>query len=304
MENTIYEIANTYVEKQTEIIDPFFKETPLFNSMPVQEVSGLYNNVFEIVKDVAVPEVVNLDAPLPKIYANTELGYASIAKVGGRIEIPKDKADALGGKDKVIAKQMPTILNRAGQAFDASFMYNSLKKTALESGSYTKCGGEAASSQYSMIGITWSQGENCGLFQPKLSGAKMFDTYALFGGNLGNISDKAGKDISGWVIEMVLFMGIQLARPNDRLHALVNIDADHIPTADILLDFVDAFDGYTNSSVIYAHPKCINFLKATYMKDLQSYRFITMDNNGNVRINGCLVVPDKNMLKGTEEVVA
>ena len=299
MKNTIYDIALSYADKQEHIVDPLQREAPLFQNLPCMETSKMDKNIFEIVKDVAIPTVNDFDAPLPKLYANTELNYASLAKIGGRIELPLDKCRMLG-RAELIQKQMPVILNRAGQAFDASFMYNSLRKFCIDHASdcVTNAGG-GDSGGYSIVGITWGEGENYGLFKPALSGQKMFDVYPLSGGNIMNIQDKEGKEISGYVIEMVMFLGIQLARL-DRIHSIINIDATHLPTFNDLLDMVYSIGGYGDNSVFFAHPKLIYKLRSQYMADNQHKDGFVMDADGNLRVDKVRFIADPNMLDGTE----
>ena len=302
MKNTIYEICMSYTDKQQHIIDPLFKETPLFNSMPCMEASKGAINTFERVKDVTIPEFVKYDSPLPVISASTELGYATIGKVGGRLNLPLDQCKLLG-KEEILRKKLPLIFNRTGQAFDYSYMYNSLKAFCLENKSecVTRIG-SSGSAFYSMIGVTWSEGENCGLYQPKLSGEKMFDVYPMNGGNITYIKDSSGNEYAGYVLEIAMFLGIQIPR-TDRIHALVNIDSTNVPTHKQLLDFVYDFGGYTPNSVIYCHPLCLNIIISKFMEETKHADLIKMDNEGRVRINGCLVVPDQNMINGTEAIV-
>lgn len=303
MQNTIYDICMSYTDKQQQIIDPFFKETPLFKSMPCIEASKGAINTFEKVKDVAIPEFVNYDSPLPVISASTELGYATIGKIGGSLNLPLDKCRLLG-KEKMLASQLPLIFNRTGQAFDYSYMYNSLKAFCLENKSecVTKIH-NAGSAFYSMIGVTWSEGENCGLYQPALSGEKMFNITPIAGGEVTRFNDASGNPISGYVLEITMFLGIQLPR-TDRIHALVNIDSTHIPTYNQLLDFVYNFGGYTQNSAIYVHPRCLNLILASFTTDATRADMITRGADGILRIAGCPVIVDQNMLNGTEAIVS
>lgn len=304
MFRSIYDIGIAYKDKQEAILNPFFRETPFFNSMPCIEASKGPVNIYEKVKDIAIPEFVNYDAPLPDISASTELGYATIGKVGGRLNIPLDKAKLIG-KEELIAKQLPLILNKAGQAFDYSYLYNAVKRFCLENKSECvtriKSSG-SGSTYYSMIGVTWSDGGNCGLYQPALSGEKMFDIYALNGGNVTNIPDTAGNFISGYIYEVACFIGIQLPDPQ-RVHALVNIDASNIPTLKQLLDFQYAFGGYGANSAIYCHPLVFNMLVASLTQDDKIGDGLIERRDGRLYINGCPVILNQNMLNGTEDYV-
>lgn len=300
MKNTLYDIAVNYTERQEHIIDPLQREAPLFRNLPCMETSQIDKNVFEVIKDVAVPTVTDYDAPLPNLYANTELNYASLAKIGGRIPLPLDKCRMMG-RENLFRKQIGPILDRTGMAFDFAFMYNSLRKYCLENAA--DCATDIGGTGYSMVGVTWQEGENYGLFKPALSGAKIFDLYWLNGGNIGNIPDKSGKNISGYEAELVTFLGIQLPR-KDRIHSLVNIDATHLPTYAQLLDFVYAFGGTDpENSVIFAHPKLINKLRAAFMQETQHKDFISYGADRTLYIDQCRLIPDANMLDGTEEQV-
>lgn len=305
MKNTIYEIAKSYTDKQEHIVDPMFRETPLFNSMPCIEASKGPINAFEKVKDVAIPEIVDYDSPLPVIHATTEMGFATIGKVGGRINLPLDKCKLLG-KEAIINQQLPLIFNRAGQAFDYSYTYNCLKAFCVENSNdcltkiATTGSGEAF---YSMIGVTWSEGENCGLYQPALSGQKMFEIYPINGGNITYFRDKAGNDIAGYILEIVTYLGIQLARA-DRVHTLCNINAENLPSYEQLLDFVYKFGGYTANSAIYCHPLLFNLLAGKFALASGRADLITIGADGIMRIANCPVIVNPNMLPGTEAFIS
>lgn len=302
MKRTIYDISMSYTDKQELIVDPFFKETPLFNSMVCMEASKGAMNIFEKIKDVSIPELVDYDAPLPLVSASTELGYAKIGKVGGRINLPLDKCKLLG-RENILAKQLPFILNRTGQAFDYSYMYSSLKAFCLEN--KTDCVtriGTTGTDFYSMVGVSWSEGENCGLYQPALSGEKMFDIYPIGGGQIIDIKDSAGNVFAGYAMEIVMFLGVQLPR-TDRIHLLANCNTSNIPTYQQLLDFVDDFGGYRPNSAIYCHPTMRNIIASTYQKESGHADLITVDQTGQMRIAGCPIIVDANMLKGTEAIV-
>ena len=116
------------------------------------------------------------------------------------------------------------------------------------------------------------------------------------------LKDSSGNEYAGYVLEIAMFLGIQIPR-TDRIHALVNIDSTNVPTHKQLLDFVYDFGGYTPNSVIYCHPLCLNIIISKFMEETKHADLIKMDNEGRVRINGCLVVPDQNMINGTEAIV-
>lgn len=300
--NTIYELAQSYDDKQEIIVDPFQREAPLFQSMPCMLSSKADKNIFDIIKDVAVPTVTEFDAPLPKLYASTESNFASLAKVGGRFEIGRDRARLNGGVENILERQLPPILSRAGASFDYSFLYNSLRKFCIDNYAEYKTATSFSGQGYSMIGINWADGENIGLVSPYLPGEKVFETTAIGGGNIIDLIDKTGHVYSGYALEIVTFIGIQLARP-DKVHALVNIDASHMPTAEDILNFIDNFKGYNgNNCAIYAHPKLINALRAKYDSANDKVGFFHSDGR-DIYIDNVRIIRDDNLLAGTEASV-
>lgn len=307
MKDTIYEICQSYTDKQDLIIDPFFKETPLFNSMPCVEASKGLVNVFSTVKDYTLPEIVDYDAQLPVISATIETGFATIGKVGGRMNIGLDKARLLG-LENIINQQMPAIMMGAGRSFDRTYMYNGLKKFCVNNAAdcLTKGGSVTDNANFSMIGITWGKGENCGIYQPAMSGAKMFDRYAIGGGNIIYVDNERGEKIAGYALEIVTYIGIQLPR-KDRVHAFVNIDNSHLPSAEDLLQFVTKFNGFdSDSSVIYCHPLLFVKLVAKFSQEQQRNDVIHAGQwNGKnaIFVVNCPIVMDGNMLPGTEALV-
>lgn len=302
MNDTIYQICMSYKDKQADLINPLVQEAPLFQTMVCMEASTGPINTFEKVKDVTIPQIVEYDAPLPVITVHTELGYATIGKVGGRLNLPLDKVRLLG-KEAILAKELPPIFNLTGQAYDYSYTYNSLKAYCLEN--KEQCVTRIATTGdkfYSMIGVTWAKGQNCGLYQPALSGERMFNITPIGGGQIIDIRDKNGNVVAGYAMDITMFLGIQIPRP-DRIHALVNINDSNLPTYKQLLDFVSSFGGYTDNSYIYCHPLCLNAIVAKFSEEGKHADLIKINDDGDVRIGKCRIIANPNMAKGTEALV-
>lgn len=309
MKNTFYDLTMNWNDRE-DYINPFLQDAPLFNSMPMMETNAKLANVTNKVKSITTPQVIDFDAPLPEIRTTFEKTYAVIGKVGGKISLGLDKIELLGeGLDAYVAAQLEPIMNQTGQDFDKSFMYNIIKAFCLqnEAKCVTRCmtGQTANTGYYSMIGISWRRGENCGLYNPDLSGAKLFKIIPMGGGAVINIKNDAGQEIPGKQTIVQTYMGMQLPRP-DRVHALVNIkpgETNGIPTPDQLLEFVSTFStGNPDNDVVYCHPTLINKIRAQYMRDNQHADFIKQDGK-DILIDDVRVVKDPNMLKGEEAAV-
>lgn len=307
MQNTIYELTQNWDDARF-LVNPFLQDAPFFNSMPMMETNAKLANITDRVKEIKIPQIVNYDAPLPEIRTTFEKTFASVCKVGGIMTIGYDKAKLLeGGVAEYIAKQMGPIMNKTGQAYDQSFIYNILKKFCIENGRFTRVlpGQSAATGYYSMIGISWNLGENCGLYSPAMNAngkGKLFDTIPVAGGQVIQVKNENGEEILGKQLAVQTCLGLQIANEK-RVHALVNISttADNgIPTPDKLLEFVSEFEtGDPDKDVIYCHPSLINAIRAKYMREQYHVDFIRSE-GADVYIDNVRLVKDKNMLKGEE----
>ena len=100
MKNNMYEVAVALAPKQSQLIDYLVEDAVIVKEIPFQAATHGIKNVFERVKDVTGPTLVDLDAPLPLVTALTELGETPLFKIGGKLEIGKDKAEAMRGKEE------------------------------------------------------------------------------------------------------------------------------------------------------------------------------------------------------------
>ena len=196
MKNNMYEVAVALAPKQTQLIDALTEEAVITREIPFQAATHGLKNVFERVKDVKGPTVVDLDAPLPLVTAMTELGETPLFKIGGTLEVGKDKAEAMGGKQAYLRRKLPAILRLAGSSLDKAIYYDVLLRKALEfkkAISATKSVTDTSEKKYfSMVAVHWREGDNCGLYNNnRENGAQegaFFTSDLLWGGDLGKLS--------------------------------------------------------------------------------------------------------------------
>lgn len=310
MKDTIYDLTQNWLDRDF-LINPFLQDAPFFASIPMMETNAKLANVTSKVKDIEVPQVVDFDAPLPQIKVSFEKSFAVLGKVGGILPLGLDKMKLLDNVEAYINQQLKVIINKTGQDFDYSYLYAVVKKFCLDN--ISKCvtrvltGQTAETGYYSMIGINMRLGENCGLFSPYLNSngqGKLFELIVPDNGAVTKIKNEKGQEIYGKELGIQTYLGLQLPRP-DRVHALVNIKpsaANGVPSPAQLLDFIAEFAQGDDGDMVFCHPSLINAIRATYMKDNAHADFIRWD-NGAIYIDTVRVVPDKNMLKGTEAAV-
>lgn len=306
MKNSMYEVAVGLAKKQTMLIDYFSEDAVLTaQEIPMQAATHGLKNVFEKVKDVKGPKIVDLDAPMPLITAVTELGETPLFKIGGTIELPKDKVEAMGGKNRYLSSKIPSILRLAGAQLDAAVYYDVLLRKAIEFGKVINADPSATASKkqyFSLVAVHWADGVNTGLFNDNRDNngqnGSFFEQVALWNGGLGRLSDGA----TGWAVDLTAMLGFQIENPKF-ITAIVNIDADHLPSYDTLIGISNRIRGNASNSRVYANPVLIDMIAGQYSRsggDSSYSSLITVDSDGNVRIKGIPVVADYNILEGEE----
>lgn len=304
MKNNMYEVAVALAPKQTQLIDYLTEDAVITREIPFQSATHGIKNVFEKVKDVKGPTLVDLDAPLPMVTAITELGSTPLFKLGGTLEMGKDKVEALGGKEAYLRSKLPPILRLAGSSLDKSIYYDVLLKKAIEYKKATAVVSSPSGSNYfSIVAIRWAAGETCGLYnnnrQNGSAEGAFFTQDTLWGGNLGRLSNGE----TGWATDITAMIGVQIENPK-YVKAFVNIDESHLPTYQQLIGIANEIRGNVSNSRIYMNPSLIDLIAANYSRAAgeSSYSsLIVVDTDGNMRIKGIPVVGDYNILNGTED---
>lgn len=306
MKNNMYEVAVALAPKQSQLIDYLVEDAVIVKEIPFQAATHGIKNVFERVKDVTGPTLVDLDAPLPLVTALTELGETPLFKIGGKLEIGKDKAEAMHGKEEYLRNRLPAILKLAGASLDKAIYYDVMLKRAMEMKRVKSCTTSVTDTSekkyYSMVAIRWSAGENCGLYNNNRTNGSaegsFFTMDNLWGGQLGTLS--GGE--TGWAIDVTSMIGLQIENPK-YIMGFVNITEDNLPSYADLIGIANGVRGNGANARIYASPELADILASKYSRAAGDNSFsslVTVDTDGNVRIKGIPVVGDYNILAGTE----
>ena len=301
--DTFYELAIKNAEKQSVMIDALTEESPILASIPMEQTSDGITNVYEEVTVIDAAQVVDFDAPLTEINADTQIKQVQLSKFGGIMSVGEDKAKQMGGVGSYFAKKMPPILRDTGNKVETSLIYNSFRATALANGKLLDIGG-TGSVNYSIIIVKWSPGETTGLFDPSgMGNGKMFDILPLHGGNASILTD----GMVGYQQRISTYFGIQLA--NSRYVAgAANIDPAVAEDAAMITEaqmdsLITDVRGNPANTVFYMHPSMLNLLyryKSSKLQMVPDSRNLDRQINA---WNGIPIMTSYNFLDGTEPQV-
>jgi len=304
------ELATFYAKKQQVLVDALTEEAPLLASMPLSpSTHGLYH-VYEKLAAITPGDYTAIDAARTAVNLTTNLENVTLSIIAGILEQGKDSAQQLGGFDAVIRKKLPKILKKTGENVENDIIYNSFRSYA-EDNSKLVSGGGSASANYTMLAITWTEGEMEGVFDKNIQAsteAMFFELTRMSNGGLYKNSSNLpvfGLDFTG-------ILGVMMANPR-YIAGIVNCDITNddpvgtrtFPTiAQIDQMLVDA---RANSSTrIYCHPNVKNYLGATYKSGQVRYAPRAAEGVNDIvpAWNDVEIVPSYNFTAGSEATVS
>jgi len=263
------ELAIEKAPKQAALINKFLEMVPFLANMPMAPTSDGLQHLFEIVKSVTTPKAVDLDAPLPIINAETELGRTNVSQFGGIMTVGEDKVKTLNKtSEQYFDDRLRIIMPQTAQELEKSLLVNSFLAYANANSNSQTAGGTNTGNMYSMLCVNWIEGSIEGLYDPDGWGrGQVFDAAKISGGDLMLIKDKDGNDIPGYSSRIKSQMGVQLA--DERFVSAINnidivIDASEatgrkaIPTEEQIDDMIDNARGYDGGRpVIYCDTRTL-----------------------------------------------
>lgn len=296
------DIAIKNATKQVEMVDQLLEEAPIIAMMPMEPTTHGLHNVFEEISSVSGAGMVDLDAALPTVNADTKLSQTDLSILGGTMFVGEDKAKQLGGAAAYFASKTPLILRKTGEDLEKAIIYNNIRAYAINEGKAESAGG-SGSVNYSILAVTWTRGEVTGLYDPNGFGnGKVFDIQPLNGGALYTNA----QGINGYGVRLKSYLGLQLV--NKRyISAIVNIDLDAgtpKPPTERMMDNVLLQARQNSSTVLYMHPRVL-----TELYNYKSARLQMAVNNTDVnRIvaywNGTPIITSYNFLDALEPTVS
>ncbi len=307
---TFREVALAAAPKQSTLINTFLRNTPFLSNMPIEPTSNGLQHVFEKVMKIVEPQVVDLDAPLPLINAETELDTVNVSQIGGQMYVGEDKLNTLGqSADAYFDRRLRIIMPKTAMSLEKSLLVNSFLAYATANSNTQTAGGTNTGNMYSMLAVNWQPEEINGLYNPKGWGrGSVFDAARINGGALMPmpVSVDAEQNL-GYGSRIKSQLGVQLANPR-YVSAINDIDVvidtgeatgrAAIPSEEQMDDMILNADGVgSGSTVIYMPAEVMVAMNAYKGSALQMN---VQDTNFDRQIaswNGTPVVPTYNFGK-------
>jgi hypothetical protein len=297
--STLKELSVLYAKKQPKQVDYLTEEAPILNIIPWEPASHGLWNAYEEVTSVTGASFVNLDEALPEIGTDSELKKFDLGIMGGIMECGEDKANMYGGKEAYFAKKLPTVLRESGMSAETNILYQNIRKYAIDNDMATEPDATTAGDiHYSILAIRYIMGETAGLYSPDgFAQGAMMNAEPINGGNLY----KNDNGVLVYGLRLKAYFGFQIANPNT-VAAIVNIDADNLPTAAQIDDLIASVRGTPGSSFLYMHERCKSKLgyKGNYLQMTVSDADV---NRVIASWNGIPIITSYNFLPGTEPLV-
>ena len=305
MTASLYEIALGPDKSQRAVVDAITCEAPILRDFPMEPSSHGLWNIYESMKDITGGDLVDLDAPLPKVSAESELKQTDLSIIGGEMEVGEDTARKLGGPVSYFAKKATPVLRKTGMSAERSLLYDNFRAFAIRNGNIQSAGG-TGTRNYSILCVHYVPGEITGVYDPAGFGnGKTFDLTPIAGGEL--YKNAEGRLVYG--MRLKTYFGVQLANP-DYVSAIVNCDIDSdtssartFPTMrqmDKLL--IDARAG--QNTFIFCHPAVKAYLGTTCKLE---HMTLVSGNGFSTQIdawNGVPIITSFNFDNGTETAVS
>ena len=305
MTASLYEIALGPDKSQRAVVDAITCEAPILRDFPMEPSSHGLWNIYESMKDITGGDLGDLDAPLPKVSAESELKQTDLSIIGGEMEVGEDTARKLGGPVSYFAKKATPVLRKTGMSAERSLLYDNFRAFAIRNGNIQSAGG-TGTRNYSILCVHYVPGEITGVYDPAGFGnGKTFDLTPIAGGEL--YKNAEGRLVYG--MRLKTYFGVQLANP-DYVSAIVNCDIDSdtssartFPTMrqmDKLL--IDARAG--QNTFIFCHPAVKAYLGTTCKLE---HMTLVSGNGFSTQIdawNGVPIITSFNFDNGTETAVS
>ncbi len=305
LSNTYAELALKNAPKQGVILDTITEDAPIFSSMPTMVASTEVQNVYQRLKAVTGGNMRAIDAPANMTSADFDLARTDLSIIDGRIEVGADTVEILGGKTAAFGTQAPVIIRETMQNVEAGIIYDNLRAFAIANGNYSSAGG-SANTNYSILCVTYGQGENIGLTSPSMmNSGKIFSFSDRMGGNAYDKTLDNGDTIEVYGQQFKTLFGLQLNNEN-KLSAICNVDIANskVPSLEQLDDMVLNARASGNSA-IYMHPRVKQLLGREYKySKMQLFNESTGLTKMVDTYEGVPIVTSWNFLNGTETNVA
>lgn len=251
--STLKEIAIERANKQPGMLDSLLEDAPVLNYVKWTPASHGMWNVAEKLTSIEGASFTQPDAPLPHMNASTDLVTTDLFSMGGIMEVPTQRAKKFGGPEKYFAKRQDAILRKAGMDTEIALVKNNWLKGARLSKNLIDAG--ATAKGWFLLAVRFDDLANVGLYDPdQFESGRLLRIDLPYGGAEHYLSGKDYQGVLGYAVVYRGNFGWQLLDPSRTVAAIVNIDEEHRPTADMIDDMLAKVRATTGNTYIITGP--------------------------------------------------
>lgn len=300
---TLKQIANKYAKKQPGLVDNLLEEAPILTHLKWKAATHGIKNVAEELVDIKGAGFVNFNAPLSRAEMSTNLREFPVHTLGCVIEVPKDTASQLGGKEKYFADREPKFLKKAGVDTEVSLFYNYWLQEAIAANEVIKTGATNGKG-YTILAVRFDEDCNVGIYDPEqFSSGYFMQRELLNGGNLYTLPDGPYKGVNGYGVELRGRFGWQLLQAKKYVAAIVNVQKGKAPTRDQLDDLLAMVHAGNGNTFLFMHEKAKIYSVNQYKENVSQITIVDSETKVNTNVaswNGVPIVTSYNLVDGEE----
>lgn len=300
---TLKELSDHYAKKQPHMVDQITEEAPILSRIKFEAASHGLWNAYEESSEIKGAAMVEMNAPLPTVDTTSQLKKIDLSIWGGEIEVPEDKAQMFGGKEKYFSKKMPRILRQSGMSAERAIVYDNWRKYALDN-KLVKSAGATSDGCYTILAVREVPGETIGLYSPEgwKQGA-MFDISPINGGSLYKFQKGPHEGVLGYGMRLKAYFGYQIANKKT-VAAIVNIKSAHLPTPGMIDDMLASVRATSASTKLFMHARVLGFLNEYKADKLRVETGAKDLDRSFTHWNGIEIVTSYNFDDGSEKKIA
>lgn len=292
---TLHEIAIKFAKKQPGMADSLTEEAPILGKCKwIAATHGKWN-VAEKRTDVEGPAFIELDAPLPKMSASSDLVHTDLHLMAGTMQVPTMKAQTLGGVEKYFADNQDVILKKAGMDAERQIMLKNWFKAAQSEKNFYNAGGTGKG--WFILAVRFDDHNNIGLYDPgQFDQGRLFKISLPYGGS-EHLLEGEYEGVYGYSVIYRSVFGWQILDASRTCAGIVNIDENHKPTPAQIDDMLAQVRAQPGSTYLFCGPQAKIYGLNPYKVD--HIQLVNGDTDAKTRIetwNGIGIVQSYNFM--------
>lgn len=257
---TLHEIALKFAKKQAGMVDSLTEEAPILGKVKWTAASHGMWNVAEKLTDIEGAAFVEPDAPLPFMTTSTDLVHTDLHVMGGRLEVPTQRAKKFGGPVKYFARKQDVILKKAGMDTERQIvLQNWLRgaRSVREKGRPTNLyDAKGTGPGWFILAVRFDELANVGLYDPdQFDSGRLLKIDFPYGGQEHYLKGPGYEGVLGYSVVYRGNFGFQMLDAARTVAAIVNIDETHKPTPAMIDDMLAQVRAQPGSTYIFTSPR-------------------------------------------------